>query len=243
MLLAARTKTVLPVSCVESLRWSSGISDEFAVSPHTAFTHLRMMNRSEVAETLRKGMGRQVAQGRVWSDVEALHAAAGAVSPTRAMRHSYEKSGPSLAEQIGELGDPEPDQTGVVACLGGSPVALDAFDRPATLRKMWPRLLQGFAMGALVSSAGVSQSEVGVDSIEAFVRSAGQTKATAHAGVGLGMNVVMTGKDVVADALVWEEGIAHASAFAVPEAPAHPSQVSQIAWLPRMQARMRRRPE
>jgi hypothetical protein len=38
---------------------------------------------------------------------------------------------------------PADGQTGMLACIGGSPVALDLFDKPETLAKMWTRSCRG----------------------------------------------------------------------------------------------------
>jgi hypothetical protein len=219
-LLPAGQETTLPVSCVEAGRWGYEGTPDFDVSPQTAPAGLRMNTRAEVAAALRAGIGRSTNQSRVWRDVAVTQTLAGvASSPTRAMRDSFTSSGDRLARVLDAAPEPEERQTGVIACFGERVAALDTFDRPETLATLWSRLLRGYAMGTLVAMVDPAEGDPPVDSIEAFVRDVGRANATAHPGIGLGGNVVMTGREMVGEALVWEQGVVHASAFAVPDAP------------------------
>ncbi len=217
-LLPAGKDTTLPVSCVEAGRWGYRGTPEFATSPQTAPALLRMRTRAEVATSLRAGSGPRANQSRVWRDVALTQTLAGvASSPTRAMRDSYESRGAWLDMFLEEVPEPEEGQTGVVACFGGQVAALDVFDRPETFGTMWPRMIRGYAMDVVMAGLDPAEGDAGVDGVEAFVRAVGRAKATAHPGVGLGHNVVMTSRQIVGDALVWEQGVAHASAFTLPD--------------------------
>jgi len=105
---------------------------------------------------------------------------------------------------------PEAGQTGVIACIGGKAVALDAFDRPETLSKLWPRLLSGYVLDAV----GRPARELEDGTVESFLGRAAASENTSHEGLGLGMDVVLTSPDVVGNALAWEDGIVHLALFA-----------------------------
>jgi hypothetical protein len=208
-LIAPHHDTVIPVSCVERGRWHYEERADFAQAPYLAFTQLRAMNRARVSEHLRAGLGRAGNQQEVWQAVAARGLAVGARSATGAMRDAFEWRRGSLEGVLEAIGAPVAGQTGVVACIGGRPVALDAFDRPETLAKLWTRLITGYAMDAL----GRASARVDMKRILRFVRAPATAPTTLHEGIGLGMDVVVSGDGLVGGALVWQAGVIHAAEF------------------------------
>ena len=79
---------------------------------------------------------------------------------------------------------PAAEQTGVLAFAAGRPIALDAFDRPATLSSVWKRLVRGYAMDAIAVPA--ASEPVSVRAARSFLREASDPDcdATTHEGVG-----------------------------------------------------------
>ncbi len=210
VLLAASRKTTLPVACVEEGRWHYQASADFNASDDFAYGRLRSRNASAKAESLRMSGCRDVDQGEVWADVALKHQEAGSLSPTGAMRDAFEHHRTDLDDMKVAFSEPEPGQTGVIACVEGRPVALDAFDRPETLTKLWPRLLSGYALDAV----GRKDQPLGPDAVGSFLESAAGAMTTSHEGLGLGMDVVITGESVVGNALTWGEGVIHVALFA-----------------------------
>jgi hypothetical protein len=150
----------------------------------------------------------------VWADVSAKHAEIGVEeSTTGAMRYAYDQRRGQLEEMTSSFTEPEPGQTGVIACVGGSAVALDAFDRPETLAKIWRRLVSGYAMDAL----GAPPASVDDEAANAFLEAAARAETSSHDGVGLGEEVVLTSPTTVGHALAWEGGIVHLAIFTVEE--------------------------
>jgi hypothetical protein len=215
VLLAANKTTILPVACVEEGRWHYSNSSSFAPSDDIAFAKLRSMNAVKRAENMRASESREVDQGEVWEEVGGLHDRVGATSLTGAMKDSFDHRRGELDVMKVAFAQPEAGQTGVIACINGAPVALDAFDRPETLSKLWSRLLSGYSLDAV----GNPSVPVTDGAIERFLASAAAAETTSHEGLGAGMDVVLTGKDVVGDALTWEEGIVHLALFAKTEEP------------------------
>lgn len=91
-------------------------------------------------------------------------------------------------------------------------MAADVFDRPGTLARLWLRLVRGYALGAL----GARTSGIDEGAAEAFLARLAEGEASAHDGVGLGTEVVLTAGDAVAAALVWQGAVVHLAAFEVP---------------------------
>ena len=210
VLVAANRLTTLPVACVEEGRWHYEERPDFHSSDDFAYGRLRSRNAAAKADNLRATGYRDVDQGEVWADISLKHDEAGSMSPTGAMRDAFEHRRSEVDEMKVALAEPEPGQTGVIACIGGRAVALDAFDRPETLATLWARLLSGYSLDAV----GRDKALVQPDAVASFLHSAATAAATAHEGLGLGMDVVITGDSVVGNALTWESGIVHLALFA-----------------------------
>ena len=216
-LIAPRHKTILPVACVESGRWhyqDSDTSGRFDVSDDFAYSRLRSKNAAAVASSARAVEGRQVDQGAVWDDVALKHhERLVGPSDTGAMRDAYDVSRDEIGAIVADFTTLEPGQTGVIAAVAGRCLALDAFDRPETLSKLWQRLLPGYAMDAVGSAPAALEDGI----VQRFLDAAGGGETTSHEGTGLGMDVMVTCPTVVGHALTWESGVVHLALFAKSE--------------------------
>jgi len=76
--------------------------------------------------------------------------------------------------------------------------------------KLWPRLLSGYSLDAV----GRPEKSVDDGAVAAFLSRAAGAETTSHEGLGVGMDVVLTGPDVVGNALTWEDGVVHLALFA-----------------------------
>lgn len=208
-LIAERSRTILPVSCVEQGRWHFTGGSEFAPSPDHAYARLRKMQAEASVMAARAGGERRPNQGQVWQEVASKHQEMGVRSSTGAMRDAFEGHRGAVRAIQKAFAQPLPGQTGVLACIGGEPIVLDAFDRPDTLSKMWKRLISGYAMDAL--TAGTEKLPAGV--AEEFMAQARAGDFSIHDPVGIGSDVVVTSPAVVGTALAWEEGVVHLSLF------------------------------
>lgn len=215
VLIGANRTTTLPVACVEQGRWHYEASSSFEPSPDIAYGQLRSKNAVRRSANVRASGSRDVDQSEVWDEVGMMHDRVGANSPTGAMSDGYAHRRAELDVMKSAFAEPEPGQTGVIACIGGMPVALDAFDRPETLTKLWPRLLSGYSLDAL------GHEEMALDdaAVKRFLDKAAAAETTSHEGLGLGMDVILTAPDVVGNALTWEDGIVHLALFARSEDP------------------------
>ncbi len=98
-----------------------------------------------------------------------------------------------------------------MAFAGWRPLALDVFDRPETLAALWDRLVQGYAMDALTDEPASVGEEFAYGFLKGIARD--DAEATSHEGVGLGIDVILTSSNSVADALTWEGAVVHLAAF------------------------------
>ena len=89
ILIGGHSSLVVPVSCTEQGRWSYA-SREFDESEVVADRQVRFAMKESVSANLVAGAGHRSDQGRVWSEVSALHSRHATHSPTGAMRDAYQ---------------------------------------------------------------------------------------------------------------------------------------------------------
>lgn len=206
----ASNKTLLPVSCVEAGRWHYRDGAHFSASDDFSYSRLRHANVESVSANIRAGAGHRSDQGQVWEEVAAKHAEIGiADSATGAMKDAYSSRRGDLQQIIAGFERPEAGQTGVVALVGGEPVAMDLFDKPETLEQLWSHLIGAYAL----DSMGSPESDVQEHVVEQLIDAAAKGEMTSHDGVGLGTDVVITGESVIGKALWVEGAVVHMSLF------------------------------
>ncbi|MGI8775371.1 MAG: ARPP-1 family domain-containing protein [Actinomycetota bacterium] len=209
VLLAAGHKTVLPVSCVEQGRWHyQGGQRDFSSSDDHSYARLRKL-QAEAGTRVMAGKRARPSQGEVWQEVAAKHREMNvANSPSGAMKDAFMQHRGELDAMRATFAAPQAEQTGVIAFVSGHPVAMDLFDRPDTLTKMWSRLVSGYSMDAL----GVPANG-GWEKGATFLRYVAEAPATMHEGLGLGMDVTFASDHIVGNALTHEGGVIHMALF------------------------------
>jgi hypothetical protein len=150
VLVAARSSTTIPVSCVERGRWRYR-SREFVSGDSHSSSKLRRQIKQSVSASLKTGRGHISDQMAVWGEVDRQMASLGSSSETGAMADTYAAYRAHLEDFRERLKYVE-GATGVAVAVGKQVVALDVFDKPSTCQKVWDRLLTGVVMDALETS-------------------------------------------------------------------------------------------
>jgi hypothetical protein len=189
ILVPAKSTLKIPVSCVEAGRWRRATSKasraNYGLSPK-----IRAMQRHSVTLSAR-AFGRFAAdQDAVWADVAGSLGDLGVNSETLAYSDIEKQRRPEIEDRLTQL-QPELGQTGVLALIGGEPVAFDLFDRPSTLARMWQGLIGSYIAESLVPNT--SNEPTDLDAAVAWIRGAGAGEGTGHRAVGLGESVSITG--------------------------------------------------
>lgn len=208
VLLAAGRQTVLPVSCVEQGRWHYNERHDFVASDDHAYSRIRRLQAEAGLQTV-GGQRARPSQGAVWEEV-ALKADEMAVqySATGAMRDAFEQRRGEVDQIRQAFAAPDAEQTGVIAFVSGRPVAMDLFDRPGILAKMWSRLVSGYSLDAIGMPA-----TGGWEKGATFMRFAAEANMSMHEGLGLGMDVTLQSDRIVGNALTYEGGVVHMALF------------------------------
>lgn len=208
VLVAAHSKTTIPVSCVEQGRWRYS-SPHFASAGSHASSKLRHVLKKSVSASAYAGRGHGSNQSEVWKEVSRQMVTLGSESPTAAMADTYESHRDRLAEFHGRLSYPE-GATGLAVGIGKRIVSVDLFDKPSTCRQVWDRLLTGVIMDAVEESATEDRADAAdVHKALGLLRDASWNKTTA---VGTGDEYRFdTQDDQHASALVFRNTVVHGS--------------------------------
>jgi hypothetical protein len=97
VLVPGKTKTVVPVSCVERGRWRYA-SKSFGSAGTHASPKLRKILKESAGRSAREGRGHGSDQGAVWAEVDRQMEVVGAASATAAMADTYESQRGKLDE-------------------------------------------------------------------------------------------------------------------------------------------------
>lgn len=213
ILLPARSRSRIPVSCVEQGRWrhTSRTFKSGSYSPSS----LRRRKSRDVQHNLRASGRAMSDQGAVWEDVERQIDASQAPAPTRAMSDAVTSRVDVIGRYQEALAYPS-GACGVVAAVCGRFVALDAFDSCSTLEVIWERLVASYAMDAegarekprkafTARAAGVLLEHVAGQECQPFE------------SVGLGRDLRFEADDVLGQGLEADGHLLHLSVFPPPE--------------------------
>ena len=138
VLVAGGSRTRIPVCCVQWGRWTYSLRTRHA-GPGSCCP-------PSVRHLLKEGANGR--QSRIWATIRRQHCRLGIRSQTENMSDALETHGEMVAELMRTLQYPQ-DASGIAVALGGEVVSVDFFDKPATLERLWDRLMQGVAIDAL----------------------------------------------------------------------------------------------
>jgi hypothetical protein len=209
ILLAAQSSTKIPVSCVERGRWRH-VSEHFKPGRH-APAAMRATKAKAVTRNLAESGQARADQGEVWAEVDRYSAGSGVHSPTDAMNDIFEKREGDF-KSFKENFRYEAGACGCVAVINGRFAAIDLFDDPATLEKVWVRLLEGYILDAIVApdSKTFAFPEETAGKLVSDMRA---SEYVERQTVGLGADRRFATGGMSGSALVYEKNCIHLCAF------------------------------
>ena len=240
ILLPARAKKKIPVSCVEQGRWRH-ISDEFT-SSGCAPPQMRAHKSASVSYSLRATGRAESDQEEVWDDVACMVEESAAHSPTMALGDVVRHKRQSIEGYISALKYPA-GARGVVAAINGQFVAMDLLDKSDTLERIWARLVGSYAIEALMRKADGNEPFT-AKGTQALLEHIGEIECQPFPSVGVGDDWRFEADDVVGQALVVDDTCAHLCAFSNIDGGRHAAQGPGRIAPPRFRRRGRnRRPD
>jgi hypothetical protein len=210
LMVAAETELPIPVSCVERGRWAYR-AGHFVGSGSASHSKLRKLMHSHATESYRKGGTPMSKQGEVWQEVDRKLMETHSSSPTAHLDQAYADSAPTLGDILGQLAVPE-GASGVVFAYGGQIVGFDLFDQPATLGKLWAKLVRAYGIDAVY--APQEGPKVSREQVLSWLHGAAGAKEETFKSPGVGNDVRMESATLVGAGLLVEEQPVHVEVFA-----------------------------
>ena len=212
VLIAANTKVVIPVSCVEQGRWYH-VSSRFGVSRHHSAHNVRARTYETVTGSLRATGFYRSDQGRVWQEVAKISEEADVQSPTFAMHDVYEERKADIDEF--SAGMPLLDgQNGLAVARDGRVIGIDVVSRPGVYGQLHDQLVRSYVFESWHEKR---DCDIAADEKAAkiFIAELGDAAASSHESPGAGISYRYTAPGVVGSALVCDDALLHAAFFAI----------------------------
>ena len=208
IMLAPKSETTIPVTCVEQGRWSSR-SDEFKTSGNVMYQKVRADKMRHVSAQMLKDEAPLADQGAVWSELSVKARRMNVRSDTGAMDSIFTQEKTRLDVFVKRC-TPLDHQVGAVFALDGCECGVELFDAVSTWRTFSPRLVRSWAIDAIEKKppAGGARRKKG-DLIEQLC--AGSWKVSPSLGVG--WDARLAANDVTCGALLVKDSLVHLAAF------------------------------
>jgi len=219
VLVPARSKLRIPVSCVEQGRWAAS-SATFAPAAHLADPELRRRKNVRLAAA---PLARGTAQHEVWNAVQETAARLGAHSPTAAHADTFAQYARSL-EEVQAAFPLVPGQSGALFALGPETLCLDYVSRPDAFARLYPKLLAGYALEALER---LDRPAAPAEALDGLLHAAAAAKVRRQRAEGLGEDLRLTGRGVLGSGLELDEELVQLSAFRHEDAVARPGRIAR----------------
>jgi len=210
MLVQAHNDLKIPVSCVEHGRWAYR-TRTFDSSVTTSHFSLRKAQTENVTANLRSKAAYDADQAAVWREVDRKMAAVNTTSTTSALHDAYLQSEAELERYLGAFTPGE--SHGFIVAINGEVVGADLFDHPDTLRKLWPKLMRGYALDALERARRPALNKSGITDTQRFLLDVERAHDEVYESVGLGSDVRLSSEQVSGSGLLWNDQLVHASLF------------------------------
>ena len=162
--LAPDSKTVVPVSCVESGRWKYS-SEKFRSTDDSAPSFLRASKARQVTDNARKGEGHLSDQSAIWASVDAYQHDLNVDSPTSSLSDIYDQKRESFEKFAAQFKFHE-TANGLALFTGKTLLHLDIFNRREVYREYFPKIMRGAALEAY----GLSLKAPKLSMAEAFYK-------------------------------------------------------------------------
>tara|TARA_R110002072_G_scaffold211501_5_gene369101 strand:- start:13540 stop:14580 length:1041 start_codon:yes stop_codon:yes gene_type:complete len=209
LLVPAKTKLEIPVSCVEQGRWSHR-TEEFASAERTFFSKGRARKAARVSENMRESGDRDSNQGEVWDDINLKMDSMDVQSSTDAIADAYEHYSGSVDEYVEAFKTSE-TQVGACFVINGKICGMELFDVSDTCSKLMPKLIRSYALDAIGERQdNASTVSAGIDE---FIRLVATVQADSFDALGEGEDLRISSTAIAGGALAARDRVVHLCAF------------------------------
>lgn len=210
ILIAAHTELKIPVSCVEQGRWHYE-TDRFMGSSHFSYANLRAQKSAQVAQSLRQTGSFAADQLAIWDEVREKQCRMQAPSPTGAVDSLYESHRALLGQYASAFRTVE-GQIGTAVFINGRFICLDAFDSPTTLKKLFVKMVESYALDALEQPTP-TPVQITKDMLTQLLQRLNDAYVTSYPSIGQGEDLRIAAPGLTGSCLVFEGHLLHLALF------------------------------
>jgi hypothetical protein len=214
ILIAAKSETLIPVSCVEEGRWSYR-SREFGSAGRAMCPKLRMKKVRSVRDSLTATGSFTANQDMVWDEIDAkFERMAAEPSPTMAMSDLYE-SHEDLSLKYLKAFKPVDKQIGMAVFIDGHMAGVELLCQFDAFTKSHAKLVQSYVMDALETAVVKVKGKARPSKTKAtgMLQSAAMASVERRQSVALGEDVRLEADDLMGAGLAFESEIIQISIF------------------------------
>ncbi len=188
ILLAPESKSAIPVSCVESGRWSYR-SRNFTSSDYTAPAMMRRAKSNKVKDNLRRHGSFDADQSEVWDHVASYCRIADVKSETNDFGKIHEDRRIDLDEFV-RFFKPMTDANGIAVFIKNKLLHIDIFNKTSVLNEYLPKIIRGdsieiYRLYKADNEEVMEQAEASYKTLE-FLDKINEYSFTIHKGAGTG---------------------------------------------------------
>ncbi len=214
ILIAPRSETIVPVSCVEQGRWSYR-SRQFGSESRAMSAQLRKRKSETVTANLRHGHNFRSDQGVVWQEIANKYTRMSAErSQTLAMADLYESYKDLSAEYLIAFHSVE-KQVGMIVFIDGRVAGLEVLTKFETFKKTHSKLVNSYVMDALENAQDQLKPQTARSKAEAarLLGFAGKASVERRDSVALGNDLRLESDKVIGVGLEFEGLLLQLSLF------------------------------
>ena len=211
ILLDKKSKTEIPVSCVESGRWSYQ-SKHFSSSDRIMSSKSKSRKMQDVNLNFERNEGYlkfQADQRRVWNSVDELLNTRKAFSSSSAMSDAFESSRDKMEDYLKSFKYLE-NQSGFVIAINNKIIGFEYISDPQIFSIYFKKLLRGYVIDAL-DNQKKNAAIITTEQARNFIMSVKDAKQFNDKSIGLGNSFRFTGENCIAASLIEKDEVIHYS--------------------------------
>ena len=210
VLLRPKTKTVLPVSCVEAGRWRYSSSKFDMEDKYSAPAMMRFSKAKKVSRNLEERRCYDADQSDVWKNVAGLHDLNEVHSETSNLSDIYYSKEEDLNSAIKDF-EANKDANGIAVFVNGKLSGIDVFNRKDVYEEYFTKILNGIAMESRYSrnkAEGFDEEKAG-EKVQEFIRDFDSKAKKEYNAVGAGTERRFAAKDIAGFELHYNDDLIH----------------------------------
>lgn len=199
ILVPAMNELSIPVSCVEVGRWSYR-SSKFQSGLFSSHITLRKVLAKTTSAQYKANGVPNSDQRSVWGEIARKMRAMGSTSDTGALKDMFQDYRARL-DQIQQSLSAPAGCHGAVFAFNGKILGADIFDKPSTLVKLWPKMINSYALDVVNDQKNTSHL-IEPQSVREWLKSATTATENIFDSPGVGQDVRIESEAVIGAALV-----------------------------------------